>query len=81
VAGLVGRLAPGDLDGGRAFGAGGMNERRRRTGPLLPSRQDLTRECRGCGVMAELVQGSDYCWDCTYPEPLCLCAGASWRNR
>jgi hypothetical protein len=32
------------------------------------------RECRGCGVMTELVQGSDYCWDCTY-DPPCLCLG------
>jgi len=31
-------------------------------------------ECRGCGVLAELVQNSDYCWDCTY-DPPCLCFG------
>ena len=42
---------------------------------------DTIAECRGCGVLAELEQGSDYCFDCTYPEPGCLCAGASWRDR
>jgi len=42
-------------------------------------RQDLAVECRGCGAITELEQDSDYCWTCTYPEPLCMCAGDSWR--
>jgi len=42
---------------------------------------DTTAECRGCGVITQLEQGSDYCFDCTYPEPGCLCAGARWRDR
>lgn len=41
---------------------------------------DLAAECRGCGAVAELVQDSDYCWTCTYVEPICLCAGAGWRT-
>jgi hypothetical protein len=31
-------------------------------------------ECSGCGVIAELVQDSDFCWACTY-DPPCLCVG------
>jgi hypothetical protein len=37
-------------------------------------RPELAAECAGCGAIAELVQDSDYCWDCTY-DPPCLCAG------
>jgi hypothetical protein len=80
VAGLVGLLAPGDLERGRAVEAGIVTgPRKRRAGPLLPGSHDTARECRGCGVVAELVQGSDWCWDCTY-DPTCLCVGAGWRR-
>jgi hypothetical protein len=41
---------------------------------------EIAEECHGCGAITELVQGSDYCWDCTYAEPLCLCAGRGWRR-
>ncbi len=49
------------------------------TKAILPGLDDATAECRGCGAVTELVQGSDYCWDCTY-EPLCLCAGHHWHG-
>jgi hypothetical protein len=41
-------------------------------------RVEQAAECCGCGAITELVQDSDYCWDCTYEEPPCLCAGAGW---
>jgi hypothetical protein len=38
------------------------------------TRTETAAECRGCGAITELVQDSDYCWDCTY-DPICLCVG------
>jgi hypothetical protein len=44
----------------------------------MTERVELAAECRGCGAIAELVQDSDYCLDCIYEEPPCMCAGAGW---
>jgi hypothetical protein len=26
-------------------------------------------ECRGCGQITDLIQGSDWCWTCVYTDP------------
>jgi hypothetical protein len=26
-------------------------------------------ECRGCGAITDLIQGSDWCWTCVYTDP------------
>jgi hypothetical protein len=26
-------------------------------------------ECRGCGEITDLIQGSDWCWTCVYTDP------------
>jgi hypothetical protein len=44
------------------------------------TRIETAAECCGCGAIVELEQNSDYCWACTYPEPICLCAGDGWRT-
>jgi hypothetical protein len=45
-----------------------------RSAAILPGAADSIAECRGCGAVTDLVQGSDWCWTCTY-DPICLCIG------
>jgi hypothetical protein len=30
--------------------------------------QDGPAECRGCGEITDLIQGSDWCWTCVYTD-------------
>jgi hypothetical protein len=34
-----------------------------------PLRHETAAECRGCGEITELIQGSDWCWTCVYTDP------------
>lgn len=41
---------------------------------MTAPRTETAAECAGCGAIADLLQGSDYCWLRTY-DPVCLCVG------
>jgi hypothetical protein len=47
----------------------GVSDYQANGSPLRRLLEDTAAECRSRGEIAELIQGSDWCWTCVYTDP------------
>ncbi len=64
---------PGD-GGGRGISYPGLDTQtpprsRTVTASIPRPGTNVVAECRGCGEITDLIQGSDWCWTCVYTDP------------